>query len=503
MTKRVFLQTYGCQMNVHDSERMLGLMEAAGYAAAASAEEADVVIINTCAVREKPERKLLAELGRLRRLKKARPGLIIGVTGCMAPRDGDVIRATAPHVDLLLGPRSIARLHDLVGKVERRRRGLRWGESSSALDAVDTFDDPTPVTPVRRASAIAAWVDVMFGCSFACTFCAVPSARGPEVSRPPAQIIAEIEELTMLGYREVTLLGQTVNAYGRDFHYRMPLTPALEVDTDPRERTDFAWLLRQIDGRAPGLRVRFTSPHPQLFSDRLIAAIAELPTVCEHVHLPLQSGDDEMLRRMKRAYNYDQFRRITGKLRQAVPGIAITTDVIVGFPGETEEQFRQTLRAFEELQFDQAFMFIYSPRRHTEAFDFDQMIPRDVARRRLQELIALANSVFQHKNEAQVGSEFEVLVEGPSEKNPRRLVGRTRANKTVIFDGSDDLIGRLVTIRAEKGLLWGFEGRVSGEVGKWENGKVNTGSRADHAPSTPLLSDAGDYGAAEPRAGLT
>lgn len=448
-------------MNVHDSERMLGLMQADGYSVAESSADADVVVINTCAVREKPERKLLAELGNLKRLKKNNPDLIIGVSGCMTPRDGDTIRLKAPHVDLLLGPRSIARLPALVRQVELQRLSLPYGHSPDRIDAVDIFDDPTPVTPVRRTSTIAAWVDVMFGCSFACTFCAVPSARGPEVSRAPMHVLGEIDELVQLGYKEVTLLGQTVNAYGRDFHYRVPLTPALEKVTDDRERTDFAWLLRQIDSRAGGIRVRFTSPHPQLFNDRLISTIAELPSVCEHVHLPLQSADDTVLKNMKRAYNYSQFRSIVDKLRKAVPDIAITTDVIVGFPGETAEQFRATLNSFEEIGFDQAYMFIYSPRRHTEAHDFAGMIPKEVATARIQELVETANNLFRRKNEALVGSEFEVLVEGVSEKNTRKLTGRTRHNKTVVFEAPKSLIGKLVTVKTEKGFMWGFEGRIS------------------------------------------
>ncbi len=461
MTKRIFLQTYGCQMNVHDSERMLGLMQADGYTVAESAETADVVVINTCAVREKPERKLLAELGNLKRIKRENPNLVIGVSGCQAPRDGDLIRAKAPHVDLLLGPRSIGRLPALVRQIELQRQIAPYGHTSDRIDAVDILDDPTPVTPVRRASTMAAWVDVMFGCSFACTFCAVPSARGPEVSRAPMHILGEIDELVDLGYREVTLLGQTVNAYGRDFHYRVPLTPALEKATDERERTDFAWLLRQIDSRAKDLRVRFTSPHPQLFNDRLIGAIAELPSVCEHIHLPLQSGDDAVLRNMKRAYSYAQYVAIVEKLRKAIPGVAITTDIIVGFPGETDDQFKATVRSFEELQFDQAFMFIYSPRHSTEAANFDNMVPKDVATARIQELLGTANNIFRSKNEALVGNTYEVLVEGVSEKNPRKMTGRNRHNKTMVFEGSRDLVGKLVSVEAEKGFMWGFEGSIS------------------------------------------
>lgn len=442
------MQTYGCQMNYHDSERMLGMLEGMGYQAAENAEDADIVLINTCAVREKPERKLFAELGRLRKFKQRRPEMIIGVTGCMAPRDADIIRNQAPHVDLLIGPRSLHRLPDLVGKIERQRRPLE----EIALD-----DDPTAVTPILRKSSISAWVDVMFGCNYGCTFCAVPTARGAELSRPPDQVFDEIDELQKLGFREVVLLGQTVNAYGRDFKYRLS-TANGGVDG---LRIDFSWLLREIDRRAPGMRLRFTSPHPQLFSDRLIRAVAELPAVCEHVHLPLQSANDEVLKRMQRAYTYSQYRSIVDKLRETIPGIAISTDIIVGFPGETEENFRETVQAFRDNGFDQAFMFAYSPRRHTKAFEYKDEIPGEIQKRRLQELIETANAQFNDKNRKLVGQTFEVLVEGPSEKNPDRLCGRTRTNKMVIFDGPKGIIGRSVLVKTEKPYLWGFEGTLA------------------------------------------
>lgn len=446
--KKFFVQTYGCQMNVHDSERMSGLLEFAGYSKAGSMTDADVIVINTCAVREKPERKLFQELGRLKKMKLSNPDLVIGVTGCMAPRDGDVIRQKAPWVDLLLGPRSIHRLPDMVRKVHLQRR---------PMDAIDILDDPTPITPVRRAGTISAWVDVMFGCSFACTFCAVPSARGKEVSRRPGEVLDEVRELNFLGYKEMTLLGQTVNAYGRDWFYRMPGA----TGDDSRIRIDFAWLLEQINQTAPNMRVRFTSPHPQLFNKRLINAIKELPSVCEHVHLPLQSADNTVLKRMKRAYTWEQYKKIVDNLREAIPDICITTDIIVGFPGETEEQFQKTVQAFHEIQFDQAFIFIYSPRRFTEALNFEgELIPRDVATRRIQDLLAEANEIFRDKNIKLVGNTYEVLVEGPSDKNPNKLCGRTRGNKMVVFNGKQSQIGTLVNVKTTQGFMWGFEGEV-------------------------------------------
>lgn len=438
------MKTYGCQMNFHDSERIAGMFIEQGYELADDPSQADVVLVNTCAVREKPERKLFAELGRYRRLKKLNPDLVVGVTGCMAPRDGDVIRSRAPYVDVLVGPRSLHRLPDLVRQVRLHRL---------PVEDVGLMEDPTSVTPVRRTSTVCAWVDVMFGCSYKCTFCAVPSARGPERSRPPADILAEVAELAALGYREVTLLGQTVNAYGRDVRYRF--------DGSSRVRQDFAWLLEEIDRRHPHLRVRFTSPHPQLFTARLIDAIARLSTVCEHVHLPLQSGDDEILRRMNRTYTVARFRQMVEQLRLRIPEVSITTDIIVGFPGESETQFEATLRAVEEFRFDGAFMFAYSPRRHTAALQLDGAVPRVVAFTRLQRLIEVVNRQAQRLNEAEVGRTVEVLVEGPAEKSPTRLAGRTRRNKVVVLDGPRELIGKPVEVKLLKAFRWGFEGKVS------------------------------------------
>lgn len=440
MKPRYFIQTYGCQMNVHDSERMAGMLDNLGYQPTTAPDDADVILMNTCAVRERPEHKLYSELGVLRKLKKSNPNLVIGVAGCMAQREADGIRARVPEVDILLGPRNLHHLPHL----------LRRAQNENA-DGLDLECDPTPATPVRRSSAVSAYVDIIFGCNFKCTYCAVPSARGREVSRSPQEILDEIRQLSDLGYREITLLGQTVNAYGHD----------LEKLSDG-SRVDFAWLLEQINGINSNLRVRFTSPHPMYFNQHLIETIAQLPAVCEHLHLPLQSGDNECLRRMKRTYTIEKYRRIIDSIREKIPGVAVTTDTIVGFCGETEAEFQNTLRAFEEIQFDQAYMFAYSPRHTTEAWEWPDDVPPETKQRRLRELIDLQNHIAREKNRALVGQTFEVLVEGISDKDASRLMGRTRGNKLVLFPGDSENYpaGSLVEVVTREGFLWGFVGEA-------------------------------------------
>jgi tRNA-2-methylthio-N6-dimethylallyladenosine synthase len=442
MKTKYFIRTYGCQMNVHDSERMAGMMDDLGYESTPVADAADVIVLNTCAVRERPEHKLYSELGALRKLKKEKPNLIIGVAGCMAQRDADSIRARVPEVDILLGPRNIHHLPHLL------RRTQQEGEHS---DGLDLECDPTPATPTRRTSAVSAYVDIIFGCNFNCTYCAVPSARGREVSRSPREILDEVRQLNDLGYREITLLGQTVNAYGHDLE-----------KLDDGLRVDFAWLLEQINAINDKLRVRFTSPHPMYFNQRLVEAIADLPAVCEHLHMPLQSGDNECLRRMKRTYTIEKYRRIIDSVREKIPHVAVTTDAIVGFCGESEDEFQNTLQAFREIAFDQAFMFAYSPRHSTAAWEWTDDVPSETKSRRLSELIALQNEIARDKNRGLTGQNFEVLVEGTSNKDERRLSGRTRTNKLVQFtsDLSTSPAGSFVEVEAQEAFLWGFVGEA-------------------------------------------
>jgi tRNA-2-methylthio-N6-dimethylallyladenosine synthase len=459
MKPRYYIQTFGCQMNVHDSERMAGMLEELGYEPTTEVSGADVLLMNTCAVRERPEHKLYSELGELRKLKRDKPNMVIGVAGCMAQREADGIRRRVPEVDILLGPRNLHHLPHLLRETRRRQHNNEYSEEYQGAfrdgafsDGVDLECDPTPVTAVRRRSAIAAYVDVIFGCNFNCTYCAVPSARGREVSRRPQDVLDEVRQLRDLGYREITLLGQTVNAYGHD----------LEERRSDHKRYDFAWLLNQINEIDSSLRVRYTSPHPMYFNERLIETIAATSSVCEHLHMPLQSGDNDCLRRMKRTYTVEKYRRIVNRVRERVPNVAITTDLIVGFCGETEDEFQNTLKAVREIGFDQAFMFAYSPRHTTEAWNWPDDVPARVKQRRLRELIDLQNEVGRDINRRLCGETVEVLVEGPSDKDASRLSGRTRANKLVVFPGTLDqyAVGSLVEVTTREAFLWGFLGEA-------------------------------------------
>jgi tRNA-2-methylthio-N6-dimethylallyladenosine synthase len=439
-------------MNVHDSERMAGMLDALGYEPTPRADSADVLVLNTCAVRERPEHKLYSELGELRKLKQSNPDLVIGVAGCMAQREADSIRRRVPEVDILLGPRNLHHLPHLLRQMERDRREKAGPRAQSPhADGLDLECDPTPVTRVRRGSTVSAYVNVIFGCNFNCTYCAVPSARGREVSRQPGEVLDEVRQLSDLGYREITLLGQTVNAYGHDLD---------KLDTG--QRVDFAWLLEQINAINPRLRVRFTSPHPMYFNERLIQTIADTECVCEHLHLPLQSGDDDCLRRMKRTYTIEKYRRIIDRVREKIPDVAVTTDTIVGFCGETEAEFQNTLKAFREIEFDQAFMFAYSPRHTTAAWGWPDDVPAIEKQRRLSELIALQNEIARDKNRRRTGENVEVLVEGRSDKDAARLIGRTRTNKLVVFPGDLETypIGSLVEVATREAYLWGFSGQA-------------------------------------------
>ena len=402
--------TFGCQANEADSERMAGAFVAAGYQHASCPGEADVILLNTCSIREKAEQKVYSLLGRYQGLKRERPGLKIGLTGCLGQLEGAALTRRFPGLDLVVGTGQMLKVPGLL-----QERPL------IPLTLRPTEPMPTYVgtPPPLRGSRVSAFVNIMEGCNYFCTFCVVPYTRGRERSRPVADVLAEVEELLYQSYREVTLLGQTVNAYGKSL----------------RPRTTFAALLRQVDALAGGdLRIRFTSPHPREVTPDLYAAMAECRGVCEHAHLPVQSGSDRVLTRMRRLYTRAEYVEVVRRLREAIPDVALSTDLIVGFPGEAEEDHRATLDLLREVGYDSLFAFCYSPRPHTPAAKYPDQVLEPVKRQRLAEVFALQAAIALEKNRARIGRVEEVLVErGPSEKEGSLASGRTRQNKWVHF----------------------------------------------------------------------
>jgi tRNA-2-methylthio-N6-dimethylallyladenosine synthase len=411
-----FVRTFGCQMNEHDSERIAGLLEAEGLVAAASAEEADVVVLNTCTIRENADNKLYGNLGHLKSMKDRRPGMQIAVGGCMAQKDQGTIQQRAPYVDAVFGTHNVASVADLL-----RRAAAEGGPVMEILDAAVDGEFPSAL-PAVRDLPYAAWVTIQVGCDNSCAFCIVPSVRGKEISRAFDEIVDEVRRLAEAGTTEVTLLGQNVNSYGRDLTRRRPL---------------FADLLRAV-GAVDGIRrVRYTSPHPKDLRPETIEAMAAVPTVCEHLHYPLQSGSDRILAAMHRGYTGARYLEKLAAARAAVPDLAVTTDIIVGFPGETEDDFERTLEVAAAAEFDSAYLFLFSPRPGTEAASFtDRFVAADVAGERFARLKAVIERSALRKHEARIGRVEEVLVEGPSRKDAAVLTGRTRQNKLVHFAGS-------------------------------------------------------------------
>jgi tRNA-2-methylthio-N6-dimethylallyladenosine synthase len=434
------LTTLGCQMNSHDSEKIAGLLEALGYTRAGSEEEADLVLYNTCSVRENPERKVFGRLSALRRRKQARPGLIVGVCGCLVqvPAHRARLAEAYPQVNLVFGTHN---LHELPAYLERVRQGER------VIEVWEEGREPVEGVPVRREDDLHAWINLASGCDNACAYCIVPTTRGPCRSRPAERILAEAAEVAANGVREVTLLGQNVNAYGRD----LPGAP------------DFAGLLWQLN-RVEGLwRIRFTTSHPKDVSDGLIEALAGAEKVCEHLHLPLQSGSTAVLGRMNRGYTAADYLRLVDRLRSSVPELALTTDLIVGFPGETEEEFAQTLAAVEAVGFDAAFTFVYSPRPGTPAAAWPDQVPAEVKRERIARLLSRQEQQSAERNRRLVGREVEVLVAGRSKTDPAMLAGRTRTNKLVHFPGPAYLAGTLAAVRIVDAHPWTLYGQLATE----------------------------------------
>jgi len=401
--------TFGCQMNEHDSERMKGMLESLGYRESAEAEAADLILFNTCSIREKADERFVAHLHNAKAVKRRRPEVVIGVGGCWAQSVKDQVFRQFPFVDVAFGPGQVHKLAEFL--------------TSDSLTAQGYFDfeDFAGRLPMKRAREFQAWVQISAGCNMRCSFCIVPSTRGREVSRPLAEVVSEVERLAADGVREVTLLGQNVNSYGT------------RLRPEPRR---FAELLAAVDAIDGVDRIRYTSPHPAHMGEDVVRAHAELESVCEHIHLPLQSGSSRVLKEMRRTYNRERYMDRVALIREHVPDCAITTDIIVGFPGETEEEFRETLEVVEEVGFDGAFTFIYSPRRDTEAAGFtDRFIEHEVQVERMERLVEAVQRRARERAQRFVGRTLDVLVEGHSRNDPSKLRGRTTHNKVVNFEG--------------------------------------------------------------------
>ncbi len=443
-----WITTFGCQMNKADSERMAGILEAIGYTPGSDEHSADLVLYNTCTIRDNAEQKVYSYLGRQAQRKRIQPGLTLVVAGCVAQQEGESLLRRVPELDLVMGPQHANRLATLLARVED-------GQQVVATDEHHILED---ITTARRDSAVCAWVNVIYGCNEHCTYCVVPAVRGREQSRRPEAIRLEMEELAARGYREITLLGQNIDAYGRDL-------PG--ITSEGRRAHTFTDLLHAVHGVAGIERLRFATSHPRYFTDRLIDACADLPKVCEHFHIPFQSGDDEVLRAMARGYTVERYRRIIDRIRSRLPDAAISADVIVGFPGETDGQYRRTLALIEEIGFDQVNTAAYSPRPGTPAADWPDQLPEAVKVERLQELNALVERSARQRSARYLGRCEQVLAEGVNPRDPLQLMGRTRTNRLTFFaataaDGTGFQPGDLVDVEIDAVRAFSLSGRPLG-----------------------------------------
>jgi len=435
--KRVYIETYGCQMNEHDSERMLRLLESSNYAETKDPRQADLILVNTCSVREKPEHKVCSALGRFRRLKEEK-GTIIGVTGCVAQQEGHRLLDRVPYLDMVIGTHALPLLPSAVQKVEFL--GQRVCETN--FDPEGAYLQT--VLPQSLPVGVKSYVTIMQGCDHFCAFCVVPYVRGREKSRPSSDIVSEVDHLTQQGVKEVCLLGQNVNGYGKGLKG--------EIDFP-----DLLYRLHDLEGLE---RIRFTTSHPADLSEKLIQSFRDLKKLCEHIHLPFQSGSNRILKRMHRGYTRETYLERIGCLREVCPSIAITADVIVGFPGEEEEDFEQTLDLMDRVRFDDLFSFKYSIRKGTRAAQFTDQVDEEAKQKRLALLQGIQREVTLQKNQILDGSVQEVLVEGRSKQSERDVTGRTRTNRVVNFDGTQDLIGKLVSVRITKAYPHSLRGEA-------------------------------------------
>jgi len=435
--KKYFIRTYGCQGNEADSEVIAGILEFLGYKKSEDVEDADVILLNTCAVRENAEEKVFGEIGALKKLKVTNPDLVFGICGCMAQQEHIVekILKSYPQVDLVFGTHNINRLPLLLKDALLNKERV-----------VEVFSNKSEIyenLPVVRSNNLKAWVNIMYGCDKFCTYCIVPYTRGKERSRLKEDILNEVRDLKEKGFKEITLLGQNVNAYGKDLN----------------RGYDFATLLKEVSDIGID-RIRFVTSHPWNFTDDMVEVIAKCDNIMPYIHLPIQSGDDEILRRMGRRYSYEEYKKLYNSLREKVKNCSITTDIIVGFPGETEDQFNNTLKAVEELEYDSAFTFIYSPRVGTPAAKMEDNVSIEDKKKRFNSLVEVVGASAKKRNDAYVGKVLKVLVEGYSKRNKNILSGYSEENKLVNFKGNEDMIGKIVKVRINVSKTWTLEGEA-------------------------------------------
>lgn len=420
--RQVYIETYGCQMNLADTEVVLSILTSAGYAQTANLRTADVVLVNTCAVRENAEQRVFGRLGDFRRYKKENPGMIIGVLGCMAERLRKDLMESESHVDLVVGPDEYRRIPELVEGALRGERGI-----AVRLSRAENYDDILPL----RTEGLSAWISVMRGCDKFCTFCVVPFTRGRERSRTLESIRREVEQLAAQGFREITLLGQNVNSYLDEEH-------------------DFADLMASVATVDPSIRIRFTTSHPQDMSMKLIRTIAEHENICNYIHLPVQSGSDRILELMNRSYTRERYLSLVRAIRENIPGVSLSTDIIAGFPTERDEDLRRTLDVMREVEFDGAFTFKYSPRENTKAWHMGDDVPEELKIERLNQIIDTQRSISLRKNQELIGRTVEVLVEGESTKSPNDYCGRTGTNRMVVFPKGTTHVGHTISVRIDR-----------------------------------------------------
>ena len=431
--KKAFIGVYGCQMNISDAERMEGQLKTIGYERVEEMEDADLILLNTCCVRETAEDKVYGKIGEIKHIKRANPDLIFGITGCMAQKESDGLIKRAPHIDFVLGTNKVHELTHVVQEIERERGHI----VDTQLGETELPDD----VPVARGGKFSAWVPIMYGCNNFCTYCIVPYVRGRERSRLPEDVVAEVREAVAQGYKEVTLLGQNVNSYGKD-----------------HKQADFADLLKMVD-EVPGIeRVRFMTSHPKDLSDKVIATIRDGAHICEHIHLPVQYGSNKLLKAMNRVYTVESYKDLVRRIRQEIPDASLTTDLIVGFPGETDEDFAEMLAFLREIRYDSAYTFIYSKRSGTPAATMENQVDDKVKHQRLEQLMALQNEISLEINQGLQDKVLEVMVEGPSKNDAGIWNGRTRTNKIVLFAHGDEQEGDFINVKITQPQTWVLKG---------------------------------------------